>query len=66
MINEQAADIPFIDRLAHFASRVYPEVITTPGCKDFNDIYKKNPPTVEEMHHWAADRGFKEIINNGI
>lgn len=62
-INAIASEPSFIDRLRAIGCTVYPETITHPGCKDFNDVWRAAPPSIATMRKWANYIGCGDLIN---
>lgn len=62
-INAIATEPSFIDRLRALGCTVYPETVSHPGCKDFNDIWRECNPSIATMRNWAAHVGCGDLIN---
>lgn len=62
-INAIASEPSFIDRLRAIGCTVYPETITHPGCKDFNDVLRAAQPSTATMRKWAIHVGCGDLIN---
>jgi len=42
----------FVDHLLAYGCTVHAELINHPGCKDFNDVWRVAPPSIDIMKKW--------------
>lgn len=51
------ADPSFLDRIRAQGCRVHACTVDFEGCKDFNDLWRVAPPSIDTMQKWAAHIG---------
>jgi len=56
------SDPSFIDRIRAQGCRTKAQFIEIDGCNDFNDIWAKHKPSIEEMHKLASKAGCEKLI----
>jgi len=58
------AEPSFLDRIRAQGCPVYACTVDYEGCKDFNDLWRVAPPSVDTMQKWAAHIGAPLEVNS--
>lgn len=56
------AEPSFLDRIRALGCPVHGCTVDLDGCKDFNDVWREAPPSVDTMQKWANHIGAPEVI----